>query len=316
MEFEGDFLGFSIDSYHSKDLGMVRTSKGMSTDSLIPSLQDVAVTIPKGDGSLYYGSTYTQRQFTVNIAFENVTDDTISLWKTIFNKKTIQKLIFDEAPYKSYNVKTTGLSTIKHLAFTKNNVRYYSGEGILSFTCYFPYAISEFYELDSASESAPAWAKSDADWAAASNIPKVGDGVRLDVTSSDPDTFNENGCLYNAGDDDLLLFMYILHPGSDSANDKLNINFKFILEDGAVVEFGLDQVPWDLESFIDYGICVDFFRGEIYSIDSGYKSTKKSYLTYMTGKYVYIPKHEKCHYSIESNDPRVKIEFRPNYLYL
>jgi hypothetical protein len=147
MELTGEFLGFSYAGYRSETLGMFRTAKGFTNDNWLPTLQDITATITKGTGSLYYGSTYTQRSLSMSFAFEGVDDEQISLWKKIFNDTKINKLILDESPYKSYRVKPNGVSTIKHLAFTKNGQRYYNGEGTITFIAFFPYAISEYSML-------------------------------------------------------------------------------------------------------------------------------------------------------------------------
>ena len=296
MELEGDFLGFKIGNYHSKDLGMVRTSSGFISDDLLPKLQDISITIPKGKGSLYYGSTYTQRNFQLAFAFEKVSEQQISQWKIIFNDKKIQKLILDETPYKSYRVKPTGVSTIKHLAFTDGEKRYYNGEGTISFVCYFPFAISEYSTLTTGQQDAP--------WASASDIPFEDSGIMLQPSIIDG---KAEGYLYNSGDTVLMLEMEILKTSTDN----LTIELQCRIQEETQV-FKIENMPWTNLT----GVHVDFFRGDIYGLDLNEKDNGKSYFTYMVGDYIYIPSKELCYYNITTDNADLQVKFIPHYLYV
>ena len=73
--FKGDFLGFTYNNKHSSDFGIVRTSNGSRFDeNLLPTTQDKTVQIPGGDGTYFFGSYYTQRQFSVPFAFDNMSE--------------------------------------------------------------------------------------------------------------------------------------------------------------------------------------------------------------------------------------------------
>jgi hypothetical protein len=55
----------------------------------------------------------------------------------LFGDKKIHPLIFDETPYKTYQAKVTGSSTLKYIPFgDKDFGRIYKGEGTVTFTCY------------------------------------------------------------------------------------------------------------------------------------------------------------------------------------
>ena len=149
-EFEGAYLGFSYgknaegNPMHSSDLGIVRTSDGSRfNENLLPTIQDKTVQVPGGDGTYYFGSYYTQRQFTIPFAFNGLTEEQVRQLRTHFGDKKIHDLVFDEAPYKTYRAKVTGTAQIKHLVFDEGEgkERVYKGEGSIQFTCYQPYAI-------------------------------------------------------------------------------------------------------------------------------------------------------------------------------
>ena len=146
---DNDFIGFTFGDHHSSEFGIVRTSNGSRFDeNLLPTIQDKTVPVPGGDGTYYFGSYYTQRQFSIQIAFDSLTEDNLRKLKQWLGDKKIKDLIFDEVPYKVYRAKVTGSATIKHLCFVKDDARaheegdtrVYKGEGTIQFTCYEPFA--------------------------------------------------------------------------------------------------------------------------------------------------------------------------------
>lgn len=143
---KGDFIGFKYNGIHSSDLGIVRTSNGSRFDeNLLPTIQDKTVQVPGGDGTYYFGSYYTQRQFNIPFAFDSLSESQIEFLKIHFGDKKVHPLVFDEAPYKVYMAKVTGTATIKYIPFDGAGInnRIYKGEGTIQFTCYSPYAICE-----------------------------------------------------------------------------------------------------------------------------------------------------------------------------
>lgn len=145
-QIKGDFIGFSFGGVHSSTLGIIRTNNGSRYDkNLLPTIQDKTVQVPGGDGTYYFGSYYTQKPFSISIAYDNVTEDQIGRIEKLFGKKNPQKLIFDEAPYKYYWAKCTGTPNLKFICFGEKEDgtgRVYKGEGTLTFTCYDPYGYS------------------------------------------------------------------------------------------------------------------------------------------------------------------------------
>ena len=141
-EFKGDYMGFTYNGIHSSDLGIVRTSDGSRfNENLLPTMQDKTVQVPGGDGTYFFGSYYTQRQFNVSFAYDSLTEEQIARIKQVFGDKKVHDLVFDETPYKVYSAKVTGTATLKYIPFSEGETnRRYKGEGTIQFTCYFPFA--------------------------------------------------------------------------------------------------------------------------------------------------------------------------------
>ena len=142
IDYRGPYMGFTYNGVHSSDLGIVRVSDGSRfNENLLPTIQDKTVQVPGGDGTYYFGSYYTQRQFSVSFAFDGLTEQKVAELKRHFGDKGIHDLIFDETPYKVWSAKVTGTATIKYIPFIEEDVeRLYKGEGSIQFTCYYPFA--------------------------------------------------------------------------------------------------------------------------------------------------------------------------------
>ena len=148
IALKGDFIGFSFNGYRSEDLGIVRVSDGSRyNEDLLPTSQDKTVQVPGGDGFYYFGSDYTQKQISINIAFDNLNEADFRKLQQVFGTKELGKLIFDEKPYKYYMVKS-GKPQLKYICFGKEGERTYKGEGTLSFIAYYPYAKSVYKFLN------------------------------------------------------------------------------------------------------------------------------------------------------------------------
>ena len=140
--WRGDYMGFTYNNVHSSDLGIVRVSDGSRfNENLLPTMQDKTVPVPGGDGSYFFGSYYTQRQFNISFAFDDLTEEQLARIRSHFGDKQIYDLIFDEAPYKVYSAKVTGTATLKYIPFAEGATgRLYKGEGTIQFTCFYPFA--------------------------------------------------------------------------------------------------------------------------------------------------------------------------------
>ena len=142
-----DFIAFSYKGLHSyEDFGIVRVSDGSRyQDNLLPTLKDKTAENPGGDGMYYFGTNYKQKDFTINFAFEKLTDKKIREMKSWLSGQELGDLWFAESPYKVYSAKVTGQPNIKFIPFDDvdqegNKVRVYKGEGSVTFTAYYPFA--------------------------------------------------------------------------------------------------------------------------------------------------------------------------------
>lgn len=177
--FKGDYLGFTYNGIHSSVLGIFRTSNGSRfEENLLPTIQDKTVQIPGGDGTYYFGSYYTQRQFTIPFAFDDLTEAQVEQLRAHFGDKQIHDLVFDERPYKIYSAKVTGTTTLKHIPFDEGEgrERIYKGEGSIQFTCYQPYAICKTKYLSEYNDDVY---PNKIEWGAASGLLSSQDGYDI-----------------------------------------------------------------------------------------------------------------------------------------
>lgn len=141
--FMGDFLGFQIGDYHAHKLNIIRVSTNdRYIDNLTPTFQDSTAVVQGGHGTYYWGTNFTQRTFSIDFAYDNLHDEDISKLRSIFSKKEVQPLIFDEYPYKKYMVKCQTPPVLKYICFNELETQVYKGEGSLQLVCYYPFAVS------------------------------------------------------------------------------------------------------------------------------------------------------------------------------
>ena len=257
-EFVGEYLGFTYNGVHSSELGIVRTSNGSRFDEgLLPTIQDKTVPVPGGDGTYYFGSYYTQKQFTVSIAFDSLTAEQLETMRTLFGDKQIHDLIFDEAPYKIYSAKVTGTATIKHIPFDENDKRVYKGEGSIQFTCYSPYAICKTKYLNEYSDSlGRAWKDSSGLLDAQDTYDKINDQGKIR--------------LYNPGVKDADWRMTISTEGSSGISISLNEPYEnrglviswdeAYIPDQLIIDTKANLVKWEDEIYNEYIVEGDFFK--------------------------------------------------------
>ena len=299
-----DYIGFTFNGTHSSQLGIVRTSNGSRfNENLLPTIQDKTLQVPGGDGTYYFGSFYTQRQFSIQFAFEDLTEQEFTEFKNWIGDKEIHELIFDELPYKAYQAKITGTATIKHIPFEEGVTnRIYKGEGSIQFTAYYPYAKSKFKFLNECE------AVNKNEWAAASGLKE-----------SNPDGLITFDSLINQNK------MWIYNPGDIEANFQMRLQFD---ESGAIPKFGIL-----LSNYIDRALQCDGIKrqGEdvyiqidtklnlIEGLDAEGKKTGNVYNKYMrAGQFFKIPKSKdpiELVFNIETgvdlslNNPQIFYDF-------
>lgn len=143
--FQGDFLGFTLGQVHSSQLNITRvSSSNRYNDELLPTNKDDIVPVPGGDGQYYLDSSYTQKVFTLEIAYDDLRDEDLRALRQLFGFKGIEPLIFDEFPYKKYMVKVQSTPTFKYICFDNMDMRLYKGEGTIKLIAYYPYALATF----------------------------------------------------------------------------------------------------------------------------------------------------------------------------
>lgn len=294
MALSGDFIGFTFNGVHSSDMGIIRTSDGSRfNENLLPASTDKTVQIPGGDGTYYFGSNYTQRQIPISIATDELTETQFRQLKQWLGDKQIHPLVFDEAPYKTYMVKTSSIPTLKFICFdniTKNNGemtvnRVYKGEGSLQFIAYFPFArctkkyLSEY--IDSNKE----------EWASASGLL---------TTQGDYDGTGAEINLYNPGDVETDFFAYYARTSLKRLT-KIYINSNILNFDFS-----------NNDNVIDTYIRINSKANLIEGCDENFKPTGTLYNKFITsGDFFKIPTGENQLLSVGANC--VKIEY--DYLY-
>lgn len=166
--FDSNFIGFSLYPkegntriFHSiTDLNIYRVSDGSRyNENLRPTFQDQTSTVQGGDGTYYFGTTFQNRQITLQVAFDNVSEVQRKKLITQMCDKTPKWLILDEAPYKKWLVVPNGTPSIKWICFNQGpGRRIYKGEGTLQFISYNPYAISRYKYIDEYTlDNIPEW---------------------------------------------------------------------------------------------------------------------------------------------------------------
>lgn len=141
--FQGDFLGFQLGNDHSYGLNITRVSTNdRYQDLLLPTFTDSIVQVPGGDGTYYWDTSYTQKPFTIDFAFDNLRDEDLRKLRQMFSFKSIKPLIFDEFSYKQYMVKCAAPPQLKYICFDEYEFRIYKGEGTVQLVAYYPFAFS------------------------------------------------------------------------------------------------------------------------------------------------------------------------------
>lgn len=184
-----DFCGFQWKGVHSSTLGIWRVSEGTRySETLLPAFQDETAKMPGQDGTLYWKSSYTNKPFSINIAFDELTEKQLRDLRAFFSAKDRGELIFDEAPYKAYTVKVQNPPQLKTICFDEKGQRVYKGEGTLSFVAYYPFARAPMKFLSEYND------KNKDEWKSASGLLANNGSEAYDKFSAGQ--FN----LYNPGD--------------------------------------------------------------------------------------------------------------------
>lgn len=209
MGKQQDFIGFTFDGVHSSDLGILRVSSGSRfSEDLLPSFTDQTLTNPGSEETYYFGTTYTQRVISIDIAYDNMTELHKRKLTQLLGQKKLSKLIFDEHPYKYYLCKPSAAPNLTYVPFGGDGEdRIYKGEGKLTFLVTYPFARSVHKDFDLYVE--PDFLSKE-EWRVASGLLAFSE---LGTTNID-DTSDTPVKVYNPGDIPAPFNLYFLFGGS------------------------------------------------------------------------------------------------------
>ena len=136
---KGDFTGFTFAGEHTSDLNIVRVSDGDRYDTpLLPEFEEKVVDIPGNNGRYYFGGDYRQKNFTIKIAYDSLTEEDIVKLTYLFSLRELQPLIFDEVPYKTYMVKVGETPEFNYICFDEEDLTKPEKTGIIKKSEEFP----------------------------------------------------------------------------------------------------------------------------------------------------------------------------------
>lgn len=233
------------------DLGFVRVSDGSRyNEELHPSIEDKVVPVPGSDGNYYFGSLYREKQKSIQISYDSMTEEQIRIIRLIFaGDKKLWDIYFDEEPYKVYHVKISSPVQLNYICMDNNDIntdtplihnhtlapstedevnisstitniqRIYKGEGTINIKTITPFATERYQFLNQYTEL------NKNEWAAASRLKS---GLQAEE-------FNDAGRMgiFNAGDvecDWTATFdlptsaICIKLDGNENINRQININ--------------------------------------------------------------------------------------------
>ena len=118
MVTKADFIGFEFAGKHSSELGIIRTSDGdRFSEQLTPEIKDITVEVPGMHGEYFFGSTYGNRTFEVQIAYDHLTEEQFREMRKLYGRRNMGELIFDERPYKKYLAKIESPIELSYICF-------------------------------------------------------------------------------------------------------------------------------------------------------------------------------------------------------
>lgn len=148
-----DFTGFYWNGKHTSEMNITVVSDGSRYNgNLLSPITNNLTTLPGMDGQYFYDSNFGAKTFTINIAFDKVTEKQLREITVWLSYKDLSDLVFDERPYKAYGAKLSGTPSLKYLCFDewvweqvdkkyqKVKKRIYKGEGTLTFIAPIPFA--------------------------------------------------------------------------------------------------------------------------------------------------------------------------------
>lgn len=156
---KGDFIGFTFDGIHSVDLGIDRVSNGSRyTQALLPNFSNSTKNVAGSNRTDYLGIEYITKEFTLDIAFDTITEAQLRKIQKLFGTTKPAPLIFDEYPYKTYYVKANSTPSLSWICFDVDGERIYKGEGSVSLISFYPYGFCDpNYAVNNNPENKDEW---------------------------------------------------------------------------------------------------------------------------------------------------------------
>lgn len=285
-----DFCGFTWRGEHSSDHGIVRVSDGSRyNDTILPAFQDTTQKMPGSDGTLYWESFYTNKTFSINIAFDHLTEDDYRKLRQWLNGKDRGELIFDEAPYKAYTVKIKDPPQLKTICFMEDGKRIYKGEGTISFIAYYPFARG-VYKIG---DNIPEEIKNTKEWIDASGLKGATQGTTYNSFQLDEPGTAFSCNLYNAGDllTDFKLIVNINYlTNTENTENTEDTTKKISLNETSSLSFSpLPIVPGG-DTYVRFNSATQLIEGLKKSTDGKFELTGNLYNKYITsGDWFKIP---------------------------
>jgi hypothetical protein len=140
------FLAFTFGDFDSTGFGnnndrIYRTINDRHNIELAPPMNDITADVPGGDGQYYFGTFHKPKVFSIDFAFDKLTESGLVTLKKVFRGKELKELCFAERENVVYMAKVTGSPALKVIPFDDgNNGTIYKGEGNIQLTAYWPYA--------------------------------------------------------------------------------------------------------------------------------------------------------------------------------
>lgn len=195
-----DYIGFTFGQYHSSDLGLYRVSDGSRYQREVSATtEDRVLRIEGSDVSHFIEARLEPRTISLNIAYDNLSEEQVSLIGRVFDGKQVKPLVLDELPFKAYYARVQRGVELSFVPFgTIYGERVYKGEGTIEFILYDPLAVSTGKYL---SDFPTRFFPNRDEWASAS---------RMKMDQGNCDGTGKSISLYNAGDTETELEVYFL----------------------------------------------------------------------------------------------------------
>lgn len=149
-----DFIGFSFNGISHTAMGISRVSEGSRySEQMLPNFQDKSAQMPGSDYTLYWESFYSTRTWTLQIAFDSMTDEHMRLLRQTLNTKNLGELTFAERPGIHWLAKVQSPPQLKYICFDEDGTRIYKGEGTVTFISYYPFGMSDLNKTSTISTS-------------------------------------------------------------------------------------------------------------------------------------------------------------------